>query len=863
MRCPLVENSLIPPDLRERIAADYQRMCHVLGRTPALPEDLTREERACAEFLYAYMPVSDAASYPEEFFVESVRAALHARRQAPWGAGISGELFLNYVLPCRVNNEDLTAYREPFFKELYSRVRSCSLLEAALEINYWCFEKATYQSTDTRTLSPLGVIKNAFGRCGEESTFLTAALRSAGIPARQCYAPRWSHCDDNHAWVEFWDGERWRFTGACEPDFAADRGWFTSSARRAMLVHARAFSGLVSEPGVTNRSPVLCEVNILGHYAPTRVLHVRVRDKNSRPIAGAAVSFQIINFAELYSLCVQKTDARGDARFETGLGDLFVHVSFGGRMLEEKVDMRTQEGPLTLDWSASRTGPTEYRALDLIPPDPPPAADDEPAFGTQKEHEKKVARCAQLRKAYEETFLRGEKAAEFARGFCQNPFGAAHEEKIAELIAASNGNHGEIAAFLSGGPDLDLRVLLLQSLSVKDLSDVSAAVLEEHLRYAAPFRAQVEEHIYAKYLLNPRIHHERLTPYRAALDRFFSDEEKAALRARPEDLRTLIDRLIAPADRLDYAAVSAAPAGLLKLGAGSVLSKRILSAAVLRTLGVPARLCPVDGQPEYWRGGWHPLNPAARAESRAGRLTLKNAPDEPELVCGKNFSVARLMNGDYVTLCLAGEAQPGNTVSYDLPAGSYRVTVIHRTAQGGVLAGLYAVSVEEGRETAAAVRIRSDSIRTAWELPEITLLDERENAFPLARFSEGTRRAVAFIKPGTEPTEHLFNEILEQKERFCLCADRILFVLEEPGALDNATLRRVRAALPITAAFSRAGCFAEDTARLARAAESPSCKDPFVLILEKDAGCVYRCAGYNVGTGEMLLRYMELKAGQR
>lgn len=47
-------------------------------------------------------------------------------------------------------------------------------------------------------------MKTAYGRCGEESTFTVAALRSVGIPARQVYTPRWAHTDDNHAWVEAW-----------------------------------------------------------------------------------------------------------------------------------------------------------------------------------------------------------------------------------------------------------------------------------------------------------------------------------------------------------------------------------------------------------------------------------------------------------------------------------------------------------------------------------------------------------------------------------------------------------------------------------------------------------------------------------
>ena len=87
--------------------------------------------------------------------------------------------------------------------------------DAILEVNHWCHEKATYQPSDARTHSPLATVYTAIGRCGEESTFLVAALRAVGIPARQIYTPRWAHTDDNHAWVEAWANGKWYFLGAC------------------------------------------------------------------------------------------------------------------------------------------------------------------------------------------------------------------------------------------------------------------------------------------------------------------------------------------------------------------------------------------------------------------------------------------------------------------------------------------------------------------------------------------------------------------------------------------------------------------------------------------------------------------------
>ena len=79
----------------------------------------------------------------------------------------------------------------------------------------------------------LRYIEEVTDACGEESVFLVNALRSVGIPARQVYVPRWSHCDDNHAWVELWCDGKWYFTGACEPLMILNKGWFTNASSRA------------------------------------------------------------------------------------------------------------------------------------------------------------------------------------------------------------------------------------------------------------------------------------------------------------------------------------------------------------------------------------------------------------------------------------------------------------------------------------------------------------------------------------------------------------------------------------------------------------------------------------------------------
>ena len=163
-------------------------------------QEMSEQQREALTFLYAYMPLGDITDYSGEFFLENIDYSLKAKEEMPWGKLIPEREFRHFVLPIRVNNENLDHSRKVFYEELKDRVKNLSLHDAVLEVNHWCHEKVVYTPSDARTSSPLASVKTAYGRCGEESTFTVAALRSVGIPARQVYTPRWAHTDDNHAW---------------------------------------------------------------------------------------------------------------------------------------------------------------------------------------------------------------------------------------------------------------------------------------------------------------------------------------------------------------------------------------------------------------------------------------------------------------------------------------------------------------------------------------------------------------------------------------------------------------------------------------------------------------------------------------
>ncbi len=226
---------------RNQVLQDFEQKQKVLpnGELFAVFSDstLTLSEREALMFLYAYMPIGDITDYHGKYYLANIRLSEQTRHEMPWGKTVPDELFRHFVLPVRVNNENLDESRKVFYEELKERVKGLSMKDAILEVNHWCHEKVVYRPSDARTSSPLASVKTAYGRCGEESTFTVAALRSVGIPARQVYTPRWAHTDDNHAWVEAWADGKWYFLGACEPEPVLNLGWFNAPASRGMLMH--------------------------------------------------------------------------------------------------------------------------------------------------------------------------------------------------------------------------------------------------------------------------------------------------------------------------------------------------------------------------------------------------------------------------------------------------------------------------------------------------------------------------------------------------------------------------------------------------------------------------------------------------
>ena len=232
---------------------------------------LSLQQEEALKFLFAYMPLNDLADYDGDFFLANANIALNTRKESPWGKSIPEDIFLHYVLPFRIVNENLDSFRIAYYDEIQARVKGMDATHAALEMNHWFNEKVTYQNIAGSNPGPVSTILSAWGRCGMEAILRVASLRTAGIPARWVFLPLLPHKDNwDHAWVEVWIDGKWHYMDRSEPVLDWAPAWFTETAGRAMWIQTLSFGAPYGQENTTECYRTFSIVNTLSQYAVTK-----------------------------------------------------------------------------------------------------------------------------------------------------------------------------------------------------------------------------------------------------------------------------------------------------------------------------------------------------------------------------------------------------------------------------------------------------------------------------------------------------------------------------------------------------------------------------------------------------------------
>lgn len=762
---------------REQVTQDFEKKKQQLPNGDLFAvfnNELTLPEQEALMFLYAYMPIGDVTDYSGDYYLENVRLSEQARQEMPWGKTIPDDVFRHFVLPIRVNNENLDDSRRVFYNELKDRVKGLSLHDAVLEVNHWCHEKVVYTPSDSRTSSPLASVKTAYGRCGEESTFTVAALRSVGIPARQVYTPRWAHTDDNHAWVEAWVDGKWHFLGACEPEPVLNLGWFNAPASRGMLMHTKVFGRYAGAEEIMYETPNYTEINVIDNYAPTGKGKVIVTDAEGKAVADAKVEFKVYNYAEFFTVATKKTDAEGKTSLTAGKGDMLVWASKDGKFGYAKLSFgKDDELTIALNKNA---GEAYTLPLDIVPP-AEGANLPEVTPEQRAENDRRMAHEDSIRNAYVATFISDGSARTFANQYKLD------EAEVAKLLVAARGNYQVIRDFMTrlrSEQSKSAGMNLLQQISAKDLRDVSLEVLIDHMQS----RLCPNVEYFRKYVRNPRVANEMLTPYKSFFAKAIPAADAETFYKDPNALVEWCKKNITINNELNSQSIPMSPAGVWKARVADTHSRDIFFVSMARSLGIPARIDEVTGKVQLM-GEQGPVDVnfevAEQKQTATGMLIAKYQPI-PSLTDPKYYShftiskfkdgAFQLLNYDEGDVDMGGGATWSNLLKNGtkLDTGYYMLVTGTRMASGAVLADATFFTIEEGKTTIVdlVMRENKDQVQVIGNFnSESTYLPigSKEPQSILQTCGRGYF-VVAVLGAGQEPTNHALRDIAALSKEF-------------------------------------------------------------------------------------------------
>lgn len=825
-------------------------------------QQMTPEEKEALTFLYAYMPIGDITDYDGKLYLDNIRSSFRAKQEMPWGDSIPEDIFRHFVLPIRVNNENLDESRMVFFDELKDRVKGLSLYDAVLEVNHWCHEKVIYTPSDARTSSPLASVKTAYGRCGEESTFTVAALRSVGIPARQVYTPRWAHTDDNHAWVEAWVNGKWYFLGACEPEPVLNLGWFNGPAYRGMLMHTKVFGKYHGPEEVMLETDGYTEINVIDNYAPTGKAIVTVVDTDGKPVKDANVEFKIYNYAEFYTVANKKTDAEGKTFLTAGKGDMFVWATKDGKFGFDKVSFG--KGDVTIKLDKKPGDAIGAVALDVIPP----VEGSIPAEVTPEQKEANAKRLLEedaIRNKYVATFYTEEKAEALAKELGIDPL------KTADFMIGSRGNWMEIEKFLRETPADKRKVAmaLLDVISKKDLRDTPASVLADHLNNT---EVTDTDQFYA-YILNPRVANEFLTPYRSYLQANIDASLAEKAKKDPMELVDWVKKNIVIKNELNSQRIPVMPIGVFKSRVADTGSRNIFFVAAARSLGIPARIEPVARKVQYMKdGNWMDVDfeAAVQTTAKQGKVVASYAPikalQDPKYY--SHFSIAKILpDAKLQTLNFERSGNVdmgvGNTWSsmlktpLSMDEGNYMMVTGTRMANGSVLAEVSFFNVEPGKTTDTKLEMRenTDEVQVIGNFNsenKFKRADNGEETSVLATTGRGYF-VVAILGARQEPTNHAMRDIAAVKKDLEEWGRSMVLLFPEEKGYNNFDPKEF-GDLPSTITY---GIDADNHIQkeIASAMKLQNASQlPIFIIADTFNRVVFVSQGYTIGLGEQLMK---------
>ncbi|MDR0835502.1 MAG: transglutaminase-like domain-containing protein, partial [Tannerella sp.] len=444
----------------------------------------------------------------------------------------------------------------------------------------------------------------------------------------------------------------------------------------------------------------------------------------------------------------------------------------------------------------------------------------------------------------------------------------------ASYLIKSRGNYDEIANFLNSVPD-SLRsraIALLHVISNKDLRDISANKLFDHLNNAKPIDNELligeksEENLFVDNVLNPRIANEFHSAYKQFFQKKFDENVQAEARKNPQTSVEWVKKNITVRDDLNPQRIPVMPQGVYKARIADKHSRNIFFTAVARSLGIPARIEPVTGKVQYYKQGWQDVDfdNENTSVAKTGLLAVSYQPTKtngnPKYY--NHFSIAKIQP-DATLRTLDFEDYAGGDTWKDLfdkplelDEGDYILISGTRMAGGKVLARLkfFTVAPDKTSNIDLVMREEKDEVQVIGNIDaEAKLLNINKEEVSILSVTGRGYFIIGILGARQEPTNHAMNDIAKLKADFekwnrsmiLLFKDEMeykLFDKNEFGTLPST----------VTYGIDKDGKIAEMIASAMKLEDKKNL--PVFIVADTFGRVVFVSQGYTIGLGEQMMK---------
>lgn len=706
-------------------------------------------EREAAQWILAWLPDSDLASMDLLLLQEHVTLSCRAYRESPWRDSLPRETWLHFVVPHRVSQEPLQPWRRVMAEELAAVIAPYEdMEEAALAVNRWCRQQATYTPTSGRDMGPLTTMKRGLGRCEEEMILTVCAMRAAGIPARTCSTPYWTFTDDNHAWVEVWANGGWYYAESCDDRRCLNDSWFSGAASRAGFVDSEGYGEFDPSPEPLYRAENgVTVVNSTAVYTDPFLVSARVAGHED-----AEVFVNVLNYGTL----------RAIARVPTGAPLVLGPGSFAltaaapdesdGLLLRVITGRSGDELDIKLDPVADLYDTAMSPGFWLTYP-----AEDADRRRRENLVSDAVDRHHRLLVAAEKTERDKLRALDETEEAVLDSLPADLREQWNGILEKPCGSFAPFIRLLTWYRTDEQRQALTWLLADgddKDLLELDERMVRAHVDAALAVRGSLPVEVWREGVLSSRIHREPGKDWRSGLPTVGTD---------PEALLAAFDRDWIETERR-YFGNPLAPDEAYLLGRGTETDLKVAFVGLCRRNGMPARYR--HGQVQWWRDGWRDVEPTGRDKidtasepTGSGWVDLTVTRGDlpwPEAESYRHFMVSRPADGHLDTPWW----DPALGLQ-EWPAGAYWYCATLRVPGGSACGRLTRFSVAAGETT--VVSLAADLEEGGWDAADLVNA-ELGASFSDLGFAFSVGGLYFLFQPG-EPATRMLPVIARLQER--------------------------------------------------------------------------------------------------